>query len=1102
MRIAILGFVIMFSSIAGAQPYINSVDPISAAPGEIVTIAGSGFSSTPAQNLVYLGAGQATVTSATENLLTVTVPANATADKVIVTNLTSGESNVYTTNFILSIGATNFDVANFDGPSTITTGFIFLYDLCACDFDNDGDNDVAITHNETPGPLELYENNSTVAAFSFGTPVALGENPTINVVCADLNSDGFPDLVASEGDGFDELFIFQNTGSGSIATSFNTTPTQSILIPRDASNNNVRVAAQVELADIDGDGKLDIVAGNISDNLVDIFLNTTSAVGGSLTFSSTSNQVTTPVGGEGRIITVGDLNGDNTPELISAVRTGESVYVYRNLSTKGSVNFSDEQVFDFPNTSLRRLGVADLNGDGFMEVAVTDATLDRVFFMRNTTTSVGTSPTFAATTEISTTTDQTWGIAFGDLDGDGDTDVVLGSEVSGGDIGILTNNSTDSELIFSSGGITTTENSRNVGISDLNGDAKPDIFLTSNSRRDRSGEFAVLANRNCIPPTISPTSGNFCNGTSFIVEATQAPNVSYTWEVDTGSGFTTDASSTTNTLDISGYTSNISVRVTMNTDDGSCSERSNVGDFTIRSISVSTPNFTNASTYCAGQTLELTTSATANSYHWTGPNGFEQTTTSGSITVATSAEAINSGEYTLQTEDDGSCRSLEASITIQVFAVPALTIINQDAVTFCNGESTVLSVQEVAGFDYQWLLDGTEVGGATGLNITADQSADYSLRLTDDNGCARAGVPLTITEVTPPTSIIDAATEICTDVALEFTASGTGASGFDLSYAWDIQDNSGNSIGTSSEANPSFTFPLEGMYTANLITGYVDIADCNNSVTQNLTASAPPLIEIEYPSGREKCPSDSIQIETAAGFISYIWVDVTDGAMDTLTNYTGQNAAFINTAEGEDATELELTVTTNIGCVVTEQGEISNFSNAGVQIGSPDIEIISGLITIPAMTNAVNLVATGGSDYRWRPNEIFNDSTSSNVEGFPRNATTEVTLFGIDTNGCEESDMVTLQNDNLVARNGFSPNGDGMGFECWEILNSSSISGCSVYIFDNRGRNILVEDSPFVDDCVWDGNINGSPAPVGIYYYVLKCEESQLNVSGSIVLAR
>ena len=1104
MRIAIFGAAFLLTNLLLAQPFINSVDPISAQPGATVTIAGSGFNSTAAQNLVFLGSGRATVTSATSNLLTVTVPSNATAGSVIVTNLANGESNTYTTNFILSTGATNFNVSNFDGPSELTTDGIFLYDLCACDFDGDGDNDIAATHNESPGPLDIYNNRSSVSAISFGGPVTLGSRATINVVCGDLNSDGFPDLVASEGDNNgNEVFVFENTASGSFASSFDSDPTQSIRIPRDAGNN-LRRPALIDIADVDGDGWLDIVVGNQSDNVIDIYLNTTSAPGGDLSFASSPFQFSTPAGDEGgRLVTVRDLNGDNTPELIVGERTLDILFVYRNLSTEGNINFGDGNAIQFINTDLRRIGVADLNGDGRQDIAVTDRRGDRMFLLRNTTSTTGAIPSFGNQVEVTTTTNQTWGLAFGDLDGDGDSDIILGSERSEGELAVLINNSTESELIFSANGIATRENSRNVGVSDLNGDAKPDIFFTSGSELNSSGELSVLTNRNCVAPVLSPTEGSFCNGITFLLEATPAPNVSYTWEVDSGSGtFTTDASSTGNTLDISGYSSDLRVRVRMDSNDGSCSETSNVVSLDFQSISISTPNFTNRNTFCAGENFRLTTSAPADFYHWQGPNGFQQTTTEASVTVATVAEAINSGEYTLQTENNGSCMSLVSRQTIQVFAIPALTIISEGETTFCEGESSRLRVQQVDGFDYQWLQDGSEIAGETGLTIVADLSAEFSMQLTDDNACTRTGVPLTIREVSPPSSLITAANEICVDVPLDLSATGTGASELDLTYTWDFQDSGGVSIGSSNEENPSFTFTEEGVFSANLITGYTEVADCSNSASLNITASAPPTIGIEYPNGREKCPSDSIQIETATGFENYFWIDITDGTMDTLSRYNDQSTAFINTATGESFTDIRLSITTSIGCTAMTEGSISNFSNAGVLIGSPNIEIINDQITIPAMTNGVNLVATGGSDYRWRPNEIFSDSTGSNVVAFPRRTATEVTLSGIDTNGCLETDVVTLQNDNLLARSGFSPNGDGLGFECWEILNTSSITGCTVYIFDSRGRNILVEDSPFENDCVWDGNLNGSQAPVGVYYYTLKCDESQLSVSGSILLAR
>ncbi len=52
------------------------------------------------------------------------------------------------------------------------------------------------------------------------------------------------------------------------------------------------------------------------------------------------------------------------------------------------------------------------------------------------------------------------------------------------------------------------------------------------------------------------------------------------------------------------------------------------------------------------------------------------------------------------------------------------------------------------------------------------------------------------------------------------------------------------------------------------------------------------------------------------------------------------------------------------------------------------------------------------------------------------------------------------------------------------------------------GANILVEDSPFANDEVWDGNFKNNPAPEGVYYFVLKCDDSAQNQTGAILLAR
>jgi hypothetical protein len=66
-------------------PVITSFSPETGTVGTTVTITGSGFDPTPANNIVYFGATRAVVSAATATSLTVTVPYGATYQFITVT---------------------------------------------------------------------------------------------------------------------------------------------------------------------------------------------------------------------------------------------------------------------------------------------------------------------------------------------------------------------------------------------------------------------------------------------------------------------------------------------------------------------------------------------------------------------------------------------------------------------------------------------------------------------------------------------------------------------------------------------------------------------------------------------------------------------------------------------------------------------------------------------------------------------------------------------------------------------------------------------------------------------------------------------------------
>lgn len=94
---------------SGSLPTIASLTPSSGAVGASVMIAGTNFSTTPANNIVKFNGVAATVTSATAMQLVVTVPAAATTGAITV--LVGGQTATSATSFTVTAAGTGTNVA-------------------------------------------------------------------------------------------------------------------------------------------------------------------------------------------------------------------------------------------------------------------------------------------------------------------------------------------------------------------------------------------------------------------------------------------------------------------------------------------------------------------------------------------------------------------------------------------------------------------------------------------------------------------------------------------------------------------------------------------------------------------------------------------------------------------------------------------------------------------------------------------------------------------------------------------------------------------------------------------------------------------------------
>lgn len=196
------------------------------------------------------------------------------------------------------------------------------------------------------------------------------------------------------------------------------------------------------------------------------------------------------------------------------------------------------------------------------------------------------------------------------------------------------------------------------------------------------------------------------------------------------------------------------------------------------------------------------------------------------------------------------------------------------------------------------------------------------------------------------------------------------------------------------------------------------------------------------------------------GTISYLW--------NGPAGFSGQNPLItISPATAANAGQYSLLIADTNQCK-------GSYSVTVSVVPTP----VSGF---PADTlyfdETYSLEATPGYDrYTWSSG----DSTFSvlvTAEGWFK-----VTLQTVE--GCTATDSVMMLFSfvPLTMPNAFTPDGDGLNDEFRPVTVPEKISSFSMYIYDKWGKMLF-----FTSDLShgWDGTINGTPAPLGVYSYTL-----------------
>jgi hypothetical protein len=444
----------------GGKPSIISFSPVSGPVGSTVIINGNNFNASTDGNIVYFGPVRATVNVASPSQLQVVVPAGAVYDPISVT-----------ANYLSAYSSLPFNVNFLDGDSIMSPNSFSLAGnfntgnypvaVAVSDLDQDGRPDL-ITANSIANTLSILQNNGSAGNFSFkaNTDLSTGPGPK-NIAVADLNGDGKPDIVVSDFNSGDSGYvsIFENTSQNGII-SFDTV----LNIPTGNGSNGVSIA------DMNLDGKPDIIVTSGNSGIFSILKNT-SAGSGPLSFAPKLDYNTSLFHPDN--ITVADLDNDGKPDIVISDFSNLSIAIYRNKTTGGLISL--DQPVSYPvgqNPGYVRAG--DLDGDGKPDLAVANYSSGTITFYKNMC--VPGSIIFGNRIDSAIAATS---IDFADLNGDGKLDISVGRYQTG-NLSVIQNISGGAELSLSPAIDFKTGNFDVFGtIADLDGDGRPDLVAVN-----------------------------------------------------------------------------------------------------------------------------------------------------------------------------------------------------------------------------------------------------------------------------------------------------------------------------------------------------------------------------------------------------------------------------------------------------------------------------------------------------------------------------------------------------------------------------------------------------------------------------------------------
>lgn len=425
------------------------------------------------------------------------------------------------------------------------------------------------------------------------------------------------------------------------------------------------------------------------------------------------------------------------------------------------------------------------------------------------------------------------------------------------------------------------------------------VYSVRVSTSSCSGVFSNTINVtvNPLPAATVTAAGSttFCDGLSVTLNANTGTGLAYQWQKGG-----TDIPGETSASYVASTSGTYRVKVT-NTVTG-CAAFSTGTTVTVNPVPAA-PVIAGAggkTAYCAGGSLVLSTSAVSGlTYQWENSSGIIPGAISASYT------ASSPSTYTLAATL-GTCTKKSNSIIVTENPLPSTTISPSGVISFCDGDSVIITAPAGTGFNYDWRESGTSIGAPNANTFSAKANGIYSVKVTNSaTGCSDISTTLSVSVITTPIPTIAAGgpTEFCEGGSVVLT--GTVASGLTMQWQRASSDIAG-------EVTTTYTANTSGSYRLKVINS-VGCAAYSGRIS--VVVNPLPSNAVSVTGGTDICNGDESVLTAAVGAgYSYQWIKgSTDMPGEVYNPYRAKTAGSysvrVKDAKGCEATSTPIAIT-------------------------------------------------------------------------------------------------------------------------------------------------------------------------------------------------